>query len=250
MKGRLAVADGARFRTIKGTEGTTVRSIVQTADGAIYLAGVPATEIVRYLPATGEVTRHVLNAANPAKRIFRLLAARDGSLWASTDGAGLWRADSASAALQFTQVAVPGGTATERMSDIREDAQGRIWVAGQYGLAMLENGAWRRFTRADGLRKDHVTYAFPTRAGDLLLPYFDPIGVARMRYQNGKLAALAHYDATTTRTPDKVFIAGEDALGRIWLGGGRGIDLLTAQGSRHFGAAEGLIGEDTVAMAF
>ena len=246
----LAVADGARFRTIAGTEGTTVRSIVQAGDGSIFLAGVPANEIVRYSPSSGAVTRHVLNTDNPAKRIFRLLAARDGGLWASTDGAGLWRADSAAATLHFTQAVIPGGNPTERISDIREDAQGRIWAAGQFGLALLENGAWRRFTMRDGLRKNHLSYVFPTRGGDLLLPYFDPIGVARARYEQGQLKTVAHYDAATTRTPDKVFIAGEDALGRIWLGGGRGMDLLTSQGTRHFGAAEGLIGEDTAAMAF
>jgi diguanylate cyclase (GGDEF)-like protein len=246
----LAVAEGARFRTVPGTEGTMVRSIVQAGDGSIYLAGVPANDVMRYTPATGAVTHHIINANNPAKRIFRLLAARDGTLWASTDGAGLWYADSADPALRFTQAVVPGGGPTERMSDVREDALGRIWVAGQFGLALRDKGVWRRFTTRDGLRKDHLSYVFPTRSGDLLLPYFDPIGVARMRYVDGKLQALAHYDADTTRTPDKAFIAGEDALGRIWLGGGRGMDMVTPQEVRHFGTAEGLIGEDTAAMAF
>ncbi|CUI03357.1 diguanylate cyclase/phosphodiesterase (GGDEF & EAL domains) with PAS/PAC sensor(s) [Janthinobacterium sp. CG23_2] len=246
----LAVTDGAQFHTIKGTEDKMIRSIVQGADGSIYLAGVPGNEILRYTPSTGALSRQIISAGAPAKRTFRLLAGRDGAVWASTDGAGLWRADGGAARLRFERVALPGGTAGEYISDVREDARGRVWVAAQNGPAVLDNGAWRRFTASDGLRNSSVSYIVALRQGDFLLPYLDPLGVARVRYENGKLHVVAHYDSASTRSPDKVFLAGEDALGRIWLGGGRGIDMLTAQGSVHFGATEGLIGEDTAAMAF
>jgi diguanylate cyclase (GGDEF)-like protein len=227
-----------------------IRSIVQAADGSIYLAGVPGNDLLRYTPSTGALVRQTISAGNPAKRTFRLLAARDGAVWASTDGAGLWRADSAAGRLDFRQVALPGGTASEYISDVREDAQGRVWAAARNGPAVLDQGAWRRFTTRDGLRNDWASYIVALRNGDLLLPYFNPLGVARARYENGKLRVLTHYDAASTRSADKVFLAGEDALGRIWLGGGQGIDLLTAQGSRHFGTSEGVIGDDTAAMAF
>ncbi|WP_167088741.1 ligand-binding sensor domain-containing diguanylate cyclase [Massilia frigida] len=246
----LAVSDGAQFRTIKGTEDNMIRSIVQGPDGSIFLAGVPGNEILRYSPSSGALTRQVISAGTPAKRTFRLLAARDGSVWASTDGAGLWRADSGAAQLHFEQVVLPGGSASEYISDVREDTRGRVWVAAQNGPAVLENGTWRRFTSSDGLRDSSVSYIVALRNGDFLLPYFDPLGMARVRYENGKLHVLEHYDAASAQSPDKVYLAGEDALGRIWLGGGQGIDLLTPQGSRHFGATEGLIGEDTAAMAF
>lgn len=246
----LAVADGAQFRTIKGTEDNMIRSIVQGSDGDIYLAGVPGNEILRYTPSTGALMRQVISTGNPAKRTFRLLAGRDGAVWASTDGAGLWRAEGDAARLKFERVALPGGTASEYISDVREDARGRVWVAAQHGPAVLDNGAWRRFTTADGLRNNWASYIVALRNGELLLPYFNPLGVARARYQDGKLHVLTHYDTASTQSADKVFLAGEDALGRIWLGGGQGVDLLTAQGSRHFGTSEGVIGDDTAAMAF
>jgi diguanylate cyclase (GGDEF)-like protein len=246
----LGVAEGTGFRTLAGTENNTIRSIVQAADGTIYLAGVPGNEVLSITPSTGLLVRHELSPNNPAKRIFRLLMGRDGTLWASTDGAGLWRADTAVAPLRFVQVAVPGGTSDEYMSDVREDDQGRVWVAGQKGVAVLDQGVWRRFTMRDGLRSNVVAYVRPLRNGDVLLPYFDPFGIARVLYEHQKLRVITHYDATSTHTADKVFSVGEDALGRIWIGGGKGIDLLTPEGSRHFGAAEGLIGEDNASMAF
>ena len=244
----LAVADGKRFRTIKGTENNTIRSIVEQPDGSLLLAGVPGNEILSYDPASGKLARRALNANNPAKRIFRLLLARDGALWASTDGAGLWRAPSSSGA--FAQVAVPDGGPAEYMSDVREDGLGRIWVAGQNGVAVLDEGVWRRFGTRDGLRSNYVAYVRPLLGGDVLLPYFDPLGIARVSYDQGRLRVLAHYDAATTGSADKVYAAGEDSQGRLWIGGGRGIDMIGPEGTRHFGAAEGLIGEDIASMAF
>jgi diguanylate cyclase (GGDEF)-like protein len=246
----LAVWDGMRFDTIEGTEPNTIRSIVEARDGTLYMAGVPGNEILTYSPATHTLRRRTLIDNNPAKRIFRLLIARDGSLWASTDGAGLFRADTLAENLRFEPVDLPNGSPQEYMSDVREDAQGRIWVAGQHGLALLEHDRWRRFTSKDGLRRDYLAYVRPLSNGDLLLPYFDPLGVARARYSNGRLQILRHYDAKSTNSADKVFLVGEDSLQRIWIGGGKGIDLVTATGTRHFGAADGLIGEDTASMSF
>jgi diguanylate cyclase (GGDEF)-like protein len=246
----LAKWEGTRFSAIAGTGSNTIRSIVEAPDGTLYLAGVPGNEILSYTPSTGQLRRQSLIDNNPAKRIFRLLMARDGSLWASTDGAGLFRADIHAPTLRFEPVDLPNGSPQEYMSDVRQDAQGRIWVAGQNGLAMLENGHWRRFTTKDGLRRDYLAYVLPLSNGDLLLPYFDPLGVAHARYVNGKFSILRHYDSSSSHSADKVFLVGEDALHRIWIGGGKGVDLLTSSGSRHFGAAEGLIGEDTASMSF
>lgn len=245
----LAVAEGDRFRTIKGTENNTIRSIVQGADGTLYLAGVPGNEILSYSPASGALSRQEISPNNPTKRIFRLAMGRDGTLWASTDGAGLWRADTRTAPLRFEHVAIPGGGPDEYMSDVRPDAAGRIWVAGQHGAALLENDRWHRFTTKDGLRSNYVAYALPLRDGSVLLPYFDPIGIARVRYADQQLRVLAHYDSASTHSADKVFSVGEDALGRIWIGGGNGIDMITNAGTRHFGAQEGLIGEDMASMS-
>ncbi len=164
--------------------------------------------------------------------------------------AGLWRADTGAGAPALVHVPLPGGDAAEYISDVGEDAAGRVWVAGQNGLALLENGRWRRFTRADGLLSEHVAYVRPLADGSLLLPYFDPLGVSRAEYAHGKLKLVARYDSALTRSADKVFFVGSDARRRIWIGGGRGVDMLAPARTWHFGAAEGLAGEDTTSMSF
>ncbi|UXI67053.1 hybrid sensor histidine kinase/response regulator [Tahibacter amnicola] len=245
----LARAGETAFTRVEGTAGTTVRSIAESADGTLYFAGLPGNDIVTYRPDTGALARFPLDRTNPAKRTLRLQISRDGTLWAGTWGNGLYRAALGSGSLAFEPVALPGGNATEFVSGIHEDAQGRLWVAGQYGLAVLDKGKWQRFGRAHGLRRDFVAYVESTRDGALLVAYFEPFGVARARYSEGRLEVQRHYDRASTNTADRVYAMTEDAAGNLWLGSGRGVDRVGSDGAVHFGAADGMVGEDIVSMA-
>ena len=246
----LAWADGERFVTVPGTERNLIRSIVQAPDGALYLTGVPGNDLLRYDPTTGVLTHQEIWPANPIKRTFRLFRDRSNAYWAATEGAGLFRAEPNGSVLSFAPVVLPDGMPHEDIIDVRQDAAGRIWVAGQSGLAMQENGAWHRFNTHDGLRRDYLAYLRPLADGSLLVAYRDPIGVDRVRYAGGMIEIVAHYDSASSHSADKVFMVGEDAHGRIWIGGGEGLDLLQAHGTKHFGAAEGLAGEDISNQAF
>ncbi len=248
--GGLARQVGERFETVPGTELHTVRSIVEAADGSFYMAGIPANDVLHFDPRTQALKIHPLAPDSPAKRIFRLLLDPDGTLWASTEGAGLLRADTRAPNLTFARVELPGGSPGEYISDIHRDARGRFWLAGQYGLALLENGKWRRFGERDGLRSDFIAYARTATDGDLLIVYFEPRGFARATYVDGKLTNLRHYDRQSHAIADKIFLIGEDRRQRLWIGGGRGIDLIDGDHVEHFGYAEGLLGEDSAGMAF
>ncbi|UXI65880.1 sensor histidine kinase [Tahibacter amnicola] len=245
----LAVLEGDAFRTIAGTESNTIRSIVESPDGRLYMSGVPGNDVLIYDPASERIQRVEIGAADP-KRTFRLLLDGEGLLWASTDRAGLFHADTRADTLRFEPVTLPGGSAQESVSDVRADAAGRIWAAGRNGLALRENGHWRRFTAQDGLRQDSVAYVFPRRNGELLVPYVEPYGIARLRYEGGKLRIVGHLDNATTQSADKAYLVGEDRDEQIWIGGGKGVDVVGSGGTVHFGYTEGLVGEDTASMSF
>ncbi len=246
----LARAVGDRFETIPGTEAHLIRSIVPAADGTLYLAGVPTHEILSYDPARGELRHHPHGLAISPGRIYRLLLDREGTLWAATDNAGLLKADSRDPQLRFAGEALPGGTPEESVSGLHEDATGRVWAAGQRGLAVRENNRWRRLTTADGLRHNEISYVRSTRNGDLLVVYNGVRGFLRARYEHGALRILRHVDSASTRSADQIFLIGEDANDNVWVGTGRGIKLYTADRTEHFSAVHGLIGEDTTNMAF
>jgi len=246
----LARLGPAGFETVAGTQKNAIRSIVEGPDGTLYMAGLPANEVLVYDPRRSTLHRRPVHTPVMPKRLFRLLLDHDGMLWLGTDGGGLLRADTHDDSLAFTPVALPGGDAQERIGDVRQDAAGRIWAAGSHGLALRENGQWRRFTTRDGLRQDFTAYLWPTRGGDLLLGYFEPVGVARARYAEGGFRIVEHFDQAAPRSIGKVFVVGEDAAGRIWIGGGTGLDMVGTDRNEQFRSADGLVGEDTANQAF
>ncbi len=246
----LAHAVGDRFETIPGTEAQLVRSIAAAPDGKVYLAGVPANEILSYDPALRQLSHHALDAAITPERILHLLLDRHGILWASTNNAGLLKADTRDLQLHFSREALPDGAPGELLRGLHEDAAGRLWVAGRRGLAVCEDGRWRRLTSAEGLSYNDVNYVTTTRNGDVLIVYNGSHGFDRSRYEQGRLRILRHFDNTSARYADEIFSIGEDANQNIWIGSGRGIDLHTPLHTEHFTLANGLLGEDTASMAF
>ncbi len=214
------------------------------------MAGVPGNEVLRYDPKRKVLQRLELSPDSAAKRIFRLKLDLQGVLWAATDGAGLFKAPSVKGSLKFERVELPQGTPTEYISDVHQDAAGRIWAPGERGLAMLENGLWRRFTSKDGLKQDHAAYIRSTKGGDLLISYNEPLGLTIARYEGATLKVIKQLDTSTGLVEDMVYLTGEDAKGGIWIGTGKGVDLIRPEGIEHFGVAEGLVGEDCDNMAF
>ncbi|MBL0209417.1 MAG: diguanylate cyclase [Holophagaceae bacterium] len=244
-----ARATAKGWSLIPGTAKNAIRSLVEGPDGILYMGGAP-TEVLAFNPATRQTDRFGAAEGVMGKRIFRLLLDPEGSLWVATEGAGLLRGRREGRRWSFKPEALPGGDAQEYVSDLHLDSRGRLFAAGAKGLAVRAEGRWRRITVSDGLRRNHVSYVSGTRNGDLLIAYFDPLGFTRARLEGGHFRVLGHEDTSTSLASDKVYSMGEDALGRIWAGTARGVDILSANGTEHFGLQDGLIGEDCDAQAF
>lgn len=245
----LARLGPERWQMIPGTEGTQVRSIVQGPEGALYLSGSPW--ILRWDPVTGRIKKLGPEAGVKANgRIFRLLFDRQGTLWVATDSGGLLRGKGQGEQWAFVPEPLPGGSPQESIEDLHEDANGRLWVSGLHGLALREGGTWRRFTQKDGLRREGVAFTRTLKNGDLLVAYFDSVGLARARYEQGRFRVVEHFDQLLDPTR-LIYLIGEDARGNLWVGCGRGVDLVTPAGrTEHFTVADGLAFDNTNNMAF
>ena len=244
----LARAVGEHFQTIPGTENFVVRTIVVAPDGKLFVAGVPGNAVLTIDPATHAVRRIALGAESQ-KQIYRLLLDAQGVLWA-TSNTGLLHADTHDAAPHFVRELLPGTGTDKLQRGIDIEANGRLWVAGESGLLLRENGQWRRFGLADGLRSDELECIRIMHNGDLLVAYAGTNGFDRMRYQSGRLLTLSQDKVGTTSYVDSVFTVGEDTQDNVWIGTGSGIDRYTPGGVEHFGAQQGLPGEDSASMAF
>jgi diguanylate cyclase (GGDEF)-like protein len=245
----LVRAEGGAWRPVPGTSALQVRTLVQAADGALFMAGSP--EILRWDPRHGGVTRFAAgDGIVTGGRIYRLLFGPDGRLWVGTDKGGLLAGSLIGGRWRFTRAEIPKGGAQETFRDLCLDAAGRLWAAGDQGLAILDGGRWHRFTKADGLRDDNVTFLSPARDGAVRFTYFEPEGIGVARFHSGAFQVVRHLDDSFPPAT-VVYIMGDDARGAFWVGTGQGIDrLVPGRQVEHFGRADGLVGEDTSAMAF
>jgi diguanylate cyclase (GGDEF)-like protein len=180
---------------------------------------------------------------------MRLLRDRNGTIWAATRGGGLLRKPESE--LRFSFVSLPNGTVDEEFRDIIEDHDGVIWAAGQHGLARFAHGEWRRYTTRDGLYRDHVAYIRELANFDLLVTYFEPLGIARVqRHGNDGIRVVETMDTNNKLSQGKVYIVGEDKQQRLWIGTGAGVDVIQNSTVDRFSSGDGLAGDDTDAQAF
>lgn len=237
------------WEELPGTRIHAIRSIVQSPDGALWMGGSPL-ELLRFDPRTGALDSYGPSSGLEGKTILDLVVDRRGELWVATDGAGLLKATSTRPPVRFERVTLPGGRPAERFSGLLEDREGRLWAAGEQGLACWTGSEWRRFTTRDGLKRDHIAWVAETRSGEIWAAYFEPVGLERFRFDGGILRKTGALDATTGLASGKVYFVGEDARGQLWVGTGNGVDVVSERGSTHYGLGDGLVGEDCDANAF
>jgi diguanylate cyclase (GGDEF)-like protein len=250
------------WEVVPGTGAHKLRSLIETGDGSLWAAGIPA-EVLR-VERSGRIRRYGVEEGISGKSVLKILFDRNGTLWAATNGGGLRFKREGSE--RFERAEIPNGTKSELFGSLAEDRSGRLWAAGDAGLACLSGGIWQRFTTADGLSRDHVSYVLETAAGDLWVAYFEPLGIVRVAASGpagavkiriservddrggnvGEAGDVGHRKLAS----GKVFLLGEDHERRLWVGTGKGVDVIGPRGVRHFGVGEGLVAEDTDAMAF
>ena len=228
-----------------------IRALAANPDGSLWIGGEPGG--LRQLdPRTGQVRALRAADGSPMDGVRSLMVDRTGRVWVSSSS-GLFRSLGPvpfGANVAFERQRPPGTHSGEVFLKSIEDAQGRVWVAGDQGLARLSEGAWTRFTKdRDGLRSNFVAQLAEDKTdGSIVLGYRDALGVSRLSFTGGK-PRLSHYTAANGLRSEKTLFLGFDVLGRLWIGTDHGVDVLDrgAPGQlawRHFGRSDGLIWDD------
>jgi PAS domain S-box-containing protein len=93
-------------------------------------------------------------------------------------------------------------------------------------------------------------YLAPRADGRMCVAYRDGIGVSCFRYADGRISDLEHISPERGLAAGMAYLVGEDASGRLWIGTGNGLDVVTADGVDHFDEADGVAGNDSAATAF
>ena len=178
-------------------------------------------------------------------QVFRLFEDSRGDVWVSTIASytnGLARWDHVSARL-IDMAGLPGVPALKSSLPraFGEDASGHVWVGFDDKLARYRDGTFDLFTSGDGLPPGNIRSIYLDHTGRLWLASAQS-GLVRVDDLGGKRPRFTTYGITQGLSSNTAVVITEDSSGRIYVGGGRGLDRLDPSTGvvKHFTTADGL----------
>jgi ligand-binding sensor domain-containing protein/signal transduction histidine kinase len=180
------------------------QAFAQTPDGYLWIGtggGLARFDGVRFA---------VFNSANEAAfgddSVYSLLTARDGTLWAGTDGGGLIRYRHGS----FRAFGAEQGLTNPFVRVLFEDRNGRLWVGTDRGLFRLEGETLQRVDDRNGAPSMSVHAICEDREGRLL------VGGVGLLVLNG--THIEHYTSAESRADNSIRTMLETRDGAVWIG--------------------------------
>ncbi|UPG89422.1 ATP-binding protein [Luteibacter aegosomaticola] len=167
-----------------------------------------------------------------------------GRLWAYTLG-GLFEIDP----LKGTATrAAPDLIPSTMCSDASEDTAGRLWVACSAGLFRLSGGRWTHVQLQPGESAGGYENIAVTPDGRLWLSALQPGLWVADTSDKDTLAAAPVDDALLADT--RFYFLRVDQRGRLWAGGGSGVDVLDHGAWARLSMRDGLLWDETNHGAF
>ena len=223
-----------------------VTSVVQTADGYVWAAtqeGFTRFDGTQFLVYDKASTPQIQNNMTMA-----LLPARDGSLYAATNGGGVVHVDgrrvrsfgvgqglpsdavtalgeSGSGAVwvgtqaglarmqdgRITTVAGTGGASPMNVTALAEDWSGQLWIGTMHGLVTLKDGRLTRHDN-DGFPGAAILAIAATRDGSI---WIGTRGAGLIRYRSGRFRTYTAADGLVSPNVTALY---EDTRGTLWVG--------------------------------
>ena len=196
----------------QGLDSEHVWSIAQGRDGALW-AGTYGGGLFRR-PDAGASARFARIPGLASDIIRSLLADSQGRIWAGTNGSGIYRIEGQKRIVNYTTA---DGLPDNYVYSLAEDRSGRIW-AGVFngGLAVLENQRFRA-VGGEGI-SDQPVWAIHADADGDIWAGTDHAGL--LWVHDGQVRRFTSRDGLYS---DQAFQVLEDAQGRLWLNGNKGI---------------------------
>jgi signal transduction histidine kinase/ligand-binding sensor domain-containing protein/CheY-like chemotaxis protein len=230
-----------------GLAGNKTRAVTLGPDGAIWVGSSPGG-LSRVDPLSGKIHTYYLPSGPSSDRIWNLTFDSTGTLWVCTRG-GLFFANPGKGDTSYKRQNLPMGDAGEMIFAALEDRERRLWVSGTQGLARRENGAWKRFTKKDGLPTNVAGFLAEGPDGSIWVGYRDRSGLSKIDVRGDRLR-LKTYDHNSGLRSDQAIFVRVDRRGWIWFGTDHGVDVLRNGKWRHYGQQDGMIWDDCDSEAF
>ena len=196
----------------EGLPQNTVRTIVQTQEGYLWLATEEG--LVRFDGARFTIfDKSNTPAFETGDSIHSLFEDRDGALWIGTGGGNLVRyADG-----RFLHYARQDGLPGEGIMALMQDRAGDLWVGTMgAGLFSYREGRFAHYRAEDGLSSNLVTTLLRDRSGALWVGASD--GLTRIK--NGAATVFRHAESDHDNF---VLTLHQDHNGTVWVGTREGL---------------------------
>lgn len=209
-RGLSRLANG-RFTTDARFAGQSVRVLLESSDGTLWVGAGPLLHRIRGQQVTTYTTRDGL----PREVRFQsLVEARDRSLWIGTDrGLGHLMGD------RLTFYTTRDGLSANNVQSVVEDRDGNVWAGTTAGLNRFDGTRFSHLTR--GLTDDAVRSLFEDREGSL---WIGTPGGGLNRLKDGSFTTYGQPEGVAERVVWSVY---ESPDGSIWMGtDGGGVNRL------------------------
>ena len=191
------------YTTADGLVNDFVANLHTGADGSIWIATDGGLSRFK----DGRFTSYTVKDGLSHDAIRGLYTDRDGSLWIGTNRGGLNRfADG-----RFIIEPIGGAATRAEISSIYRDRDGALWIGSFDGLFRLQNGTATRFTVADGLSSNKLTFIAQDAEGVMWLGTSQGL----VRYEHGTFTA--YNIGEDGASPDLLAFC-RDREGTFWLG--------------------------------
>lgn len=226
---RLSDGTVSNFTTREGLAHDFAKCVLEDRSGAIWI-GTHGGGLSRY--AHGRFTHFGPAEGLPSRYVWSLAEDRQGGLWVGTGrpaGLSHWT--------EGRWVGVGAGEGLPIENGVRAlfvDEQDNVWMGGDGGgLVRFGQGAFRRYTTADGLPSDFIRVIHGSRDGTLWIGTTG--GLAR--FEAGQFAVFTTDDGLAHNV---VYAIHQDAEGTLWLGTQGGLTRYSNGRFRSYTSRDGL----------
>jgi len=231
----LSEQGAAYYSSTESQADNSIRTIHQTADGAIWVGTISGLRRLPHSPRDNPFTTpRILSDLN----ISVLRESRNGQLWVGSYGQGLLRYTAG----RFVKFSAPSMLPHNNVLALFEDGEDDVWVGTQGGLLRLSPSVASTITAADGAPQS-INSIYADAGGELL--------VAAL---NGQLFRVARQTLIPVRLPASVSRVSvrnvfRDSHGVLWVGtDGQGIAAISEAGVIRYTTKQGLVSDFTRAF--
>jgi len=226
---------GIQWKKIAALGSTPMHSLQMDPSGDLWV-GTETRGVARLHVRTGSVEWFGEGQGLTGRAAYCLRFDREHRLWAATD-VGLFMAKAPYE--NFSRITELPAT---RIWAVAEGTEGTLWAGGAEGLFEYTAGRWKKWPQSDGLSNQEVLSLGVGPNGTMWIGYRYGGGIDRIHPRPGGLTI--EKGIQRPGSDGLVYFLDFDALGRLWAGTERGVDMWDGFRWTHYDMNDGLAWDD------